>query len=106
MATQVTVNAGQGSTQVTVITGEGSTTYSVSTGARGPASQPVFSTTAPADTTVPWVNTTSRPYVLNYYYNGAWEAIGGGTSTIDNGYTFGGNFYTNLAGDFYTQPAA
>jgi len=37
MATQVTVNAGQGSTKVTVITGQGSTTYSVSTGARGPA---------------------------------------------------------------------
>jgi hypothetical protein len=37
MATNVTVNAGQGSTQVTVITGEGSTSYSVSTGARGPA---------------------------------------------------------------------
>ena len=37
MATNVTVNAGQGSTQVTVITGEGSTSYSVSAGARGPA---------------------------------------------------------------------
>jgi hypothetical protein len=37
MATNVTVNAGQGSTQVTVITGEGSTSYSVSTGSRGPA---------------------------------------------------------------------
>ena len=36
MATQVTVNAGQGSTQVTVITGEGSTSYSVSAGSRGP----------------------------------------------------------------------
>jgi len=37
MATQVTVNAGQGSTQVTVITGAGSTNYTVSAGARGPA---------------------------------------------------------------------
>ena len=37
MATQVTVNAGQGSTQVTVITGEGSTSYKVEAGSRGPA---------------------------------------------------------------------
>ena len=37
--------------------------------------RPTFSTTAPADTTVPWINTTTRPYVLNYYYNGAWEPI-------------------------------
>jgi len=36
MATQVTVNAGQGSTQVTVITGEGSTSYKVEAGSRGP----------------------------------------------------------------------
>ena len=37
MATNVTVNAGQGSTQVTVITGEGSTSYKVEAGSRGPA---------------------------------------------------------------------
>ena len=36
MATNVTVNAGQGSTQVTVITGEGSTSYKVEAGSRGP----------------------------------------------------------------------
>jgi len=36
MATQVTVNAGQGSTQVTAITGEGSTSYKVEAGSRGP----------------------------------------------------------------------
>ena len=37
MATNVTVNAGEGSTQVTVITGEGSTSYKVEAGSRGPA---------------------------------------------------------------------
>ena len=76
--------------------------------------RPTFSTTAPIDTTVPWINTTSRPYVLNYYYNGAWEAISGGTSggggggggggtTIDNGFTYLGDQFTYL-GDYFSQP--
>lgn len=78
--------------------------------------RPTFATTAPIDTTVPWINTTSRPYVLNYYYNGAWEPISGGTSgggggddgvggdeTITNGFTYLGDQFT-YNGDYFSQP--
>jgi hypothetical protein len=76
--------------------------------------RPTFSTTAPIDVTVPWINTTSRPYVLNYFYNGAWEAISGGTTgggggggggetTITNGFTYLGDQFTYL-GDYFSQP--
>jgi len=77
--------------------------------------RPTFSTTAPADTTVPWINITTRPYVLNYFYNGAWEPISGGTTggggggggeggtTITNGFTYLGDQFT-YNGDYFSQP--
>ena len=87
MATNVTVNAGQGSTQVTVITGEGSTSYSVSAGARGPTG-PTGATGAAGPNTV---STSTSTNLTGYIYGngttvgGATEASTGGNGAADAG---------------------
>ena len=78
MATQVTINAGQGSTQVTVITGEGSTSYKVEAGSRGPTG--ANGATGATGATGPNTITTSTTSNLTGFIAANGTAVSGATA--------------------------